>query len=91
MRACHTPDQEPVDKLLLLLQVSGPVPLDVSVELILQRVAVVFSAQFRNLKHRYSAASINQHRRDTMQQRRERPSGVKTLPRPVNLQIPTYI
>lgn len=45
-----SPDQEPVYELLLLLYVSSPVSLDVSVELIFQRVTVIFRIQFTNLK-----------------------------------------
>lgn len=46
----HLPDQKSVDKLLLLLQIPRPVSLDVSVELILQSIAVVLKVQFTNLK-----------------------------------------
>lgn len=46
----HLPDQKSVDKLLLLLQISRPVSLDVSVELILQSIAVVLKVHFTNLK-----------------------------------------
>lgn len=45
----HPPDQKPVDDLLLLFQKARPVSLDVSVELILQRVTVVFWIQLGNL------------------------------------------
>lgn len=54
----NSPDQKSVDELLLLLQVTWPVPLDVSVELILQRVAAVLHVQFAHLKNRRCSASI---------------------------------
>ena len=46
----HPPGQEPMDERLLFLQVTGPILLDVPVELILQSKAVVFVVQFSNLQ-----------------------------------------
>lgn len=54
----NSPDQKSMDKLLLLLQVAWPVPLDVSVELILQRVAAVLHVEFAHLKNRQCSAMI---------------------------------
>lgn len=45
-----SPGQEPVDKMLLLLQIARPVPLDVAVQLLLQRVAGVLGVKLGNLK-----------------------------------------
>lgn len=74
-----------MDELLLLLYISRPVSLDVSVELILQRVAVVFSVQFTNLKHRQFPVLINQQK-EARKQQEKRPSEVMKTPNSVNLQ-----
>ena len=47
-------DQEPVDELFLLFYISRPVSLNVSVELILQSIAVVLRVQFANLKKKHT-------------------------------------
>lgn len=74
-----------MDELLLLIQISRPVSLDVSVELILQRVAVVFRVQFTNLKNRQKPVLINQQEEDRMQQEK-RPAEVMRAANRVNLQ-----
>lgn len=71
----HLPDQKSVDKLLLLLQISRPVSLDVSVELILQSVAVVFKVQFTNLKKKQSVPSVNKQKGEEGEDAEEKEAG----------------
>lgn len=54
----YSPGQEPVNELPLLLHIARPVPLDVAVQLLLQRVAGVLRVKLSNLK-------INGHAKST--------------------------
>lgn len=68
MLTLYPPDQESVDELLFLLQISRPVSLDMSIELIFQTVAVVFRVQFANLKQHKSQWIIYNNKSETQQE-----------------------